>query len=140
MGHYAKVIDNIVVDVNVATQEWIDAQSDNWAWVETSYNIRGGVYYDPETREPHKDQSLATATAGRRRKNYAAIGSTYDKERDAFIYQKPFESWKLNEDTCLWEAPIPMPDDKKEYLWNETTKNWTYTGWYYNEKGELVKE
>ena len=139
MAHYAKVINGIVVDVNVATQNWVDAQPDAWSWVETSYNISGGVYYDPATNLPHKDQTLATATAGRKRKNYAGIGYRYDSERDAFIPPTPYPSWKLNEDTCLWEAPIPYPSDNKQYIWNEAAQEWTYTG-YKIVDGELVKE
>jgi hypothetical protein len=130
MAHYAKVINGLVVDVNVATQEWVDAQPKFWYinWVETSYNIYGGVYYDVETGLPHKDQQLAKATAGRKRKNYASCGYHYDTERDAFISPTPYPSWKLNEDTCLWEAPIPYPDDNtKEYLWNEVKQEWTAT-------------
>jgi hypothetical protein len=129
MGHFAKVINGLVVDVNVADQEWVDAQNPEWyiEWVETSYNIYGGVYYDVETRLPHKDQKLATATAGRKRKNYAGIGYRYDSERDAFIPPTPYPSWKLNEDTCLWESPIPYPTDGKDYLWNEHAQEWTFT-------------
>ena len=125
MGHYAKVIDGLVVDVNVATQEWVDAQLDKEVWVETSYNIQGGVYYDPATNQPHKDQSLATATPGRKRKNYAGIGYRYDSERDAFIPPTPFPSWKLNEATCLWEAPVAYPKDGKNYIWDEQHQEWT---------------
>jgi len=139
MGHYAKVINGMVIDVNVATQEWVDAQQDYWTWFETSYNIVGGVYYDPATNQPHKDQTLAVATAGRKRKNYATIGCRYDSERDAFILPTPYPSWKLNEDTCLWDAPIPRPDDNKQYLWNEAAQEWTYTG-YYLENGEVKKQ
>jgi hypothetical protein len=58
------------------------------------------------------------------RKNHAGIGYTYDENRDAFIPKKPFNSWILNEDTCLWEAPIPYPQDDNRYTWNETIKNW----------------
>jgi hypothetical protein len=139
MGHYAKVINNVVIAVNLATQEWVNEQPDKWAWVQTSYNIYGGVYYDPATNKPHKDQKLATKTAGRKRKNYAGIGYRYDSERDAFIPPTPFPSWKLNEDTCLWEAPIPYPSDNKQYIWNEAAEEWTYTG-YKIVNGELVKE
>ena len=141
MAHYAKVINGLVVEVNSATQEWVDAQPKVWYidWVETSYNTYGGVYYDPATNQPHKDQNLATATAGRKRKNYAGTGYRYDSERDAFIPPQPFISWTLNEDTCLWEAPIPYPSDNKQYIWNEAAQEWTYTG-YKIVNGELVKE
>jgi hypothetical protein len=58
------------------------------------------------------------------RKNYAGIGFTYDLIRDAFIAPKPFPSWVLDEETCTWSAPVPMPTDDKIYTWNESTQNW----------------
>jgi hypothetical protein len=84
----------------------------------TSYNTRGGVHYDPETNEPSADQSKAF------RKNYAGIGYTYDETRNAFIPPKPFDSWVLDEQSCLWEAPVAMPDDDQMYTWNEETTSW----------------
>jgi len=76
---------------------------------QTSYNTRGGVHSNGGT--PF-------------RKNYAGIGYTYDSGRDAFIPPKPFNSWVLNESTCLWDAPVAMPTDDKIYRWNEETINW----------------
>ena len=61
------------------------------------------------------------------RKNYAGIGYTYDETRDAFIPPKPFDSWTLNETSCLWEAPVEYPTDGKMYTWNEDTTNWVET-------------
>ena len=58
------------------------------------------------------------------RKNYAKIGMTYDETRNAFISPKPFNSWVLNEDTCLWDAPVDMPEDDNKYIWNELTLAW----------------
>jgi hypothetical protein len=58
------------------------------------------------------------------RKNYAGIGYTYDQQRDAFIPPKPYNSWILNEDTCLWEAPVAKPNDENNYNWNEITTTW----------------
>jgi len=84
----------------------------------TSYNTRGGVHYDPVTNEPSADQSKAF------RKNYAGVGYTYDHSRDAFIPPKPFDSWVLNETSCLWEAPVEYPDDGERYTWNEDTTSW----------------
>jgi hypothetical protein len=141
MGHYAKVINGLVIEINVATQEWVDAQPKVWYidWIQTSYNIYGGVYYDNETGLPHKDQSLINKEPGRKRKNYAGVGWQYDKVRNAFIPPTPYPSWKLNEDTCLWDAPIPYPQDNKEYIWNEAAQEWTYTG-YKIVNGELIKE
>jgi hypothetical protein len=65
-----------------------------------------------------------TSYNGNIRKNYAGIGMTYDEDRDAFIPKKPFNSWVLNEDTCLWNAPVVKPDDGQDYNWNETIQNW----------------
>jgi hypothetical protein len=84
----------------------------------TSYNTRGGVHYDPVTNEPSEDQSKAF------RKNYAGVGYTYDETRDAFISPQPFDSWVLDEQSCLWEAPVAMPDDDQMYTWNEETTSW----------------
>jgi hypothetical protein len=58
------------------------------------------------------------------RKNYAGIGFTYDESRDAFIPPKPYDSWILNEDSCLWEAPVEYPNDDNQYIWNEETQTW----------------
>jgi hypothetical protein len=78
-------------------------------WVQTSYNTRGGVHANGGTPL---------------RKNYAGIGYTYDADRDAFIPPKPYESWLLDEDTCLWGAPVPYPTDGKMYRWDEDTLSW----------------
>ena len=75
----------------------------------TSYNTYGGVHSNGGT--PY-------------RKNYAGIGFTYDSERDAFIPPKPFASWILNETTCVWGSPVPMPTDDKMYGWDEATTSW----------------
>ena len=82
----------------------------------TSYNSMGGKKRNPETNE-------MTETPGFR-KNYAGIGYMYDTERDAFIPPKPFNSWILNEDTCLWEAPLPYPKGANDYIWSEENQNW----------------
>ena len=65
-----------------------------------------------------------TSYNGNIRKNYAGVGYTYDSGRDAFIPPKPFASWVLNETTCQWEAPVPMPTDDKRYTWDEATTSW----------------
>ena len=119
MAHYAKVVDNIVTKVIVAEAEFFDTFIDNTPgeWIQTSYNTHGGVHYNPETGEPDDGVAL--------RKNYAGVGFTYDSTRDAFIAPKPFESWTLNDTSCLWEAPVAFPDDGKEYIWNESITNWT---------------
>jgi hypothetical protein len=78
-------------------------------WVQTSYNTHGGV---------HNNGGIPL------RKNHAGIGMTYDEDRDAFIPKKPFNSWILNEDTCLWESPLPYPQDSNMYKWNEQNQSW----------------
>jgi hypothetical protein len=120
MAHFAKVIDGIVDQVIVAEPEFFNnfVDSSPGTWIQTSYNTRGGVHYDPETRQPSADQSKAL------RKNYAGVGFTYDAQRDAFIEPKPFESWTLNETSCLWEPAVARPDDGQTYTWNETEQRW----------------
>jgi len=110
--------------VIVAEPEFIKTLPDYDFWVKTSYNVRGGVYYDPNTNQPAEDQSVINGDEARQRKNYAGIGFTYDKDRDAFIPPKPYDSWVLNKDTCLYEAPIPYPTDGNEYEWDEETTSW----------------
>tara|TARA_R110000823_G_scaffold239733_1_gene364897 strand:+ start:153 stop:542 length:390 start_codon:yes stop_codon:yes gene_type:complete len=78
-------------------------------WKQTSYNTTAGVHTKGGT--PF-------------RKNHAGIGFIYDEDRDAFIPKKPFNSWILNEQTCLWEAPTNRPNDQKKYIWNESTLTW----------------
>jgi hypothetical protein len=81
-----------------------------WAiWKQTSYNTRGGIHINNGT--PF-------------RKNHAGIGYTYDEDRDAFIPKKPYNSWTLNETTCLWESPTPVPTDNGAYVWNDSTLQW----------------
>jgi hypothetical protein len=110
MGHFAKVSNGVVTQVIVAEPEFFDTFIDNspGAWIQTSYNTHAGQH--PEGRPL--------------RKNYAGIGFTYDSVRDAFIPPQPFPSWVLNEDTCLWDAPTPMPTDDKPYTWDESTTSW----------------
>ena len=101
MSHFAKVESGVVTEVIVATQAEINTENhgDAFLWVQTSYS-------------------------GSFRKNFAGVGDTYDKARDAFITPKPHPSWVLVEGTCLWEAPIELPDDLEEYNWDEDTTNW----------------
>jgi hypothetical protein len=110
MSHFAKVENSIVTQVIVAEQSFIDTGlvGDPAQWIQTSYNTHGGRH--PQGRPM--------------RKNYAGIGYTYDVDRDAFIPPKPFNSWLLDEESCLWIAPTPMPDDGKSYTWDEDTTNW----------------
>ncbi len=108
MGHFAKIENGVVTQVIVAEQEIIDSGVFGNGWVQTSYNTYGGKH--PQGKPL--------------RKNYAGIGFTYDEQKDAFIPPKPFPSWVLNDETCLWEAPISCPVDNKIYAWNEENLNW----------------
>jgi hypothetical protein len=117
MAHFAELnIDNIVQQVLVVSNsDIVDSNGieseeigigflkklfgANTIWKQTSYN-------------------------GNFRKNYAGIGYIYDEQRDAFIPLKPYPSWVLNEDTCLWESPIPYPNDGNHYIWDEETLSW----------------
>jgi hypothetical protein len=114
MSHFAKVENGAVVQVIVAEQDVIDSGIFGHGWVQTSYNTYGGQH--PEGRPL--------------RKNYAGIGYTYDIEKDAFIPPKPYASWLLNEETCLWNSPVPYPTDlgttenPKRYSWDEATTSW----------------
>lgn len=110
MSHFAQINqNNIVTQVIVAEQTFIESGivGDPSTWIQTSYNTVGGQ---------HKLGGTPL------RKNYAGVGYFYDKEKDAFIPPKPFNSWVLNDDTCLWEAPIPPPGDN--YYWDEERLNW----------------
>jgi hypothetical protein len=110
MSHFAKVNNGIVEQVIVAEPEFFQTFVDSspGQWIQTSYNTHGGQH--PEGRPL--------------RKNYAGIGYTYDRQRDAFIPPKPFASWVLNEDTCLWDAPVAYPTDGGKYQWDEATTSW----------------
>jgi len=101
MAHFAKLNNNIVTEVIASEQDFINSGvvGDSFLWVQTSYN-------------------------GNFRKNYAGIGDTYDKTRDAFYAPQPYPSWTLVEATCQWTAPVGYPDDGKQYEWNEATTNW----------------
>ena len=121
MSHFAQIDNNnVVTRVIVAEQPVIDsgALGEPSTWLQTSYNTRGGVHYAPNSNTP--DGAVAL------RKNYAARGFTYDKDRDAFISPKPFESWVLNEDSCCWEPPVPYPADMYEEAvrWDEIGQSW----------------
>lgn len=110
MAHYAFLDENnIVTEVIVGIDE--------------TELIEG---LDPETWYGNFRGQTCKRTSynGNIRYNYAGVGFTYDEERDAFISPKPFESWLLNEETCKWEAPIPKPQDDKQYQWDEDALNW----------------
>ena len=108
------VVNEVLHDSNGVEQENIGidflTKLTGWAiWKQTSYNTLGGVHNNGGTPL---------------RKNHAGIGYTYDEDKDAFIPPKPFNSWILNETTCLWDAPIALPDTENRYNWNEATTSW----------------
>jgi hypothetical protein len=112
------VVNEVLHDANGVEQETIGIDfltklTGYPVWKQTSYNTHGGVHDNGGTPL---------------RKNHAGIGYTYDEDRDAFIPKKPYNSWILNEDTCLWEAPVAMPttelEENQYYYWNEYVINW----------------
>ena len=117
MAHFARVENNIVTQVLVVPDSQQDRGNEylsldlglGGSWYKTSYNTIGGVHTSGGT--PY-------------RKNYAGIGYTFDSNRQAFIPPKPFPSWILNEETCLWEAPTEYPTDGEVYVWDENTISW----------------
>lgn len=110
MSHFAKVVNGIVTQVVVAEPEYINTIDDGSSgqWIQTSYNTHGNSH----------PQGMPL------RKNYASIGYSYDAQRDAFVPPKPYPSWVLDENTCLWQAPVPMPQDNSAYIWNEQSRGW----------------
>ena len=119
MSHFAEIdSNNIVQRVLVIDQENINTgvwgSPDNW--IQTSYNTRGGLHYAPN--------SITLDSGVPLRKNYAGVGFTYDKDRDAFIAPQPFASWVLNDNTCQWNAPVACPADGKMYTWDENNTEW----------------
>ena len=108
------IVNEVLQDSNGVEQEKLGinflTELTNWPiWKQTSYNTYGGVHL--LGGEPF-------------RKNHASVGGKYDSDRDAFIPPKTFNSWILNEETCLWEAPVALPDTENRYSWNEETKQW----------------
>jgi hypothetical protein len=121
MAHYAFLDENNIVTEVIVGKDEGDEGDDGVDWEQwygkfrgqvckrTSYNTVGGIHNNGGT--PF-------------RKNYAGIGYTYDLQRDAFIPPKPYESWALNEGSCLWEPPVAMPTDGQMYAWDEDTTSW----------------
>ena len=119
MAHYSFLNENnIVTEVIVGKDEGEDntdwevhyGNFRNQVCKRTSYNTQGGI---------HSSGGIPY------RKNYAGIGYSYDEQRDAIIPQKPYASFVLNEDTCLWEPPVPYPTDGEQYTWNEEDLQWS---------------
>ena len=120
MSHFAKIEDNIVTSVIVAEADHVATLEGTW--VKTSYNVRGGIYYDPATNDAAADQSVINGDEARERKNYAGIGYYYDGT--GFFAAKPYESWTFNSTTYLWEPPVACPIEGKHYTWNEENLAW----------------
>jgi len=120
MGHFAKVKDGEVVQVIVAEPEFFETFVDTspGEWIQCSYNTKYGIHWDPETHQPSADQSKAL------RKNFPGTGFLYDKSKDAFYEKRPFPSWTLDEFSCIWVPPVPLPNDSKYYVWDESEQNW----------------
>ena len=143
MAHFAELDENNIVTrvVVIHNNELLDDEGneseakgiaflkslyDHWGesdwvrtiWKQTSYNSRYGVYYQSNSNTAHSDQSKLF------RKNFAGSGYTYEADKAAFIPPKPYASWVLDDDKCLWEAPTAMPDDGEKYRWNESEGNW----------------
>ena len=126
MAHFARIKNGIVDFVTVGRDDDENREDelahDGWIYRRTSYNTRGGVHYTDG--QPSADQGKAF------RKNYAGLGYMYDAIRDAFIPPRPYASWVLDEQTCLWNAPVAMPEDAgtgeppKRYSWDEATTSW----------------
>jgi len=115
MAHFAQLDENNVVTqvIVVHNNECLDANGVESEAVGAGFCARlfGGTW-----KQTSYNASM--------RKNYAGIGYTYDAGRDAFIPPQPYPSWVLVEDTCQWQAPVPMPDDGKRYGWDESTTSW----------------
>lgn len=112
MAHYAKVEGNLVTQVVVVAEDYLDefVAANPGRWLKTSYNTYAGKH------------ALGGVPL---RKNYAGLGYTYDEIRDAFIPPMVFASWVLNEETCQWEPPAPYPSDGLTYAWNESIRGWS---------------
>lgn len=111
MAHFAQVINGIVQQVLVIEQDVINtgAFGDPSQWIQTSYNTQGGKH-------------LLGGTP--LRKNFAGVGSIYDPVRDAFYAPKPYPSWVFDEESCLWNPPVPHPTDGFTYTWDDATVSW----------------
>ena len=121
MSHFAKVLDGVVITVNVAEEEFFKTFVDTspGEWIQTSYNTRGGVHYGQDGKP---DGGVAL------RGNYAGIGYIYDRTHDVFYPPQPYPSWTISAPTWTWTAPTPMPTTElpanEYYEWDEPTKTW----------------
>lgn len=127
MAHFAELDENNIVlrvvvvpneEENRGQQYLAEDLNLGGRWEKTSYNTRKGIHYDSNTNEPSADQSKAF------RKNYAGVGFIFDEERDAFYAQQPYPSWSLDEFSCIWQPPVPMPETGGPWEWNEELGEW----------------
>jgi len=133
MAHFAKVLNDKVVQVIVAEPEFMETFVDTTPgeWIQTSYNTREGVHYDPSTGQPSADQSKAL------RGNFAGKTYIYDRENDVFYKRQPHDSWTLNQTSWIWEPPIAKPNDGLKYYWDEDAYQAdNTTGWIEIPKNE----
>ena len=121
MAHFAKLENNIVTTVVSVVNEVLK-DSNGIEQEQLGINFLRNLYNEPNAiwKQTSYNKNF--------RKNYAGIGYTYNEDRDAFIPPKHYASWILNEDTCLWEAPVAMPIDDNKYTWNEATVSWDIVG------------
>ena len=126
MAHFAKIgLNNKVIEVlSVHNNELLDSNGveQEINGIDFLTNLTGYSVWKQTSYNTFSNTHKLNGTPFR--KNHAGIGYTYDKDRDAFIAPKPFDSWSLDEDTCIWEAPVAMPDDDNMYTWNETNQTW----------------
>ena len=124
MAHYAKIINGVVAQVIVAETDFFKTFIDSFPgeWIQTSYNTRGGIHYGQDNKP---DNGVAL------RANYAGVGYIYDATNDVFHAPRPIDcnglsctSWTIAEPTWIWNPPIEMPTDGKQYVWDEPTKTW----------------
>lgn len=116
MSHFAKVENNIVTEVIVAEQDFINTLPNPELWIQTSYNTRGGIHYAANSNTP--DGGIAL------RANYAGVGYTYNNVNDVFYAPQPFPSWTISSPDWIWKAPVSYPADNKLYDWDESTLSW----------------
>ena len=117
MAHFAKLGIGNIVETVISINNAVITDANGIEQEQLGNDFINKLY---NTRDVWKQ----TSYNGNIRKNYAGVGYQYDQTRDAFIPPKPFNSWILNEETCLWEAPVAYPTDGQRYIWDETTTNW----------------
>ena len=122
MAHYAKVLDGKILNVIKAEPEFFETFIDDspGEWIQTSYNTRGGIHYDPNNGEASEDQTKAM------RYNFAVTGGKYDPQADAFYAEQPYPSWTLNTTSYEWEAPSALPEapNGEKWGWDEDSQTW----------------